>query len=587
MFATEEKSVFFAALLRLGNRDIPGIARAIGTKSIPEVQTFHLLLQDGAAKQRLAKPTLFEMSAALEISVDCDHRLELAGDAIADYQERFEAKQERERYGDYWLITPAIAEELTAATKASRQPSLAPSSPAGPADARSSQPQDAYTNSEILQQIPEAELLNPSTLLNLSSSLFMNGSPSPPSWFPHWSTLASPLASEPSIYQTAFKDLHTLVVSLTQRLVQFCIMQATSRLRSQGWRVKKGVLPFVKKRDVLTAVDILNLQRNGKERWRGVARRCGLVVLEGVGKQSRQMDWDEVEENLSQNRRGSEPSSSGDEQATELPSDVEEKDFKSRAVRSGTPLPKGNTVTSNSDVEDASPLDYSADESDAEEGPSDTESLSSLSDSVTKSTKSESRSLELENFDNEASRTEEQRLWNILGVTSSASPSRVKVNEDEWSDSEADPSLMHGNDWRKWVQYHAEWEEFEEPTREDVFRANQRLNRPTVKLGLNSYDPDTAAASQPSSGEERSDGPSRKRRKITKTELPVRGARAYAALQDRQLASEKHEPDDEASEDDAKFATSMYESPTRDQHQAASLLEDDSDMDAKPLQSVE
>jgi hypothetical protein len=59
----------------------------------------------------------------------------------------------------------------------------------------------------------------------------------------------------------------------------------------------------------------------------------------------------------------------------------------------------------------------------------------------------------------------------------------------------------------------------------------------------------------------------------------MRGARAYAALQDRQLASENHEPDDIASEDDAKFPTFAHEDST--------FHEDVSDMDEKPRQSIE
>jgi hypothetical protein len=581
-WSSEEKSVFFAALQKLGNKDIPGISKAIGTKSIPEVQALCLLLQDAAAKPGVTKPTLLDVPAAIEISAECSARLDSAGDALAWYQERFEAKQERERYGDYWLITPAIAQELSEAANLSRQPSLASTPSAEPVEAQSSELQNANPESEILQQIPEAELLNPSGLLNLSSLFFMNGSPNSPSSSPHWSALTSPLASEPSIYRTAFKDIHTLVVSLTQRLVQVSIIQATSRIRSQGWRVKKGVLPFLKKRDVHTAVDILNLQRDGKERWRSVARRCGLTVLEGIEKESRQMDWDEVEEVLSQRRRRSEPLSSGDEQARGLSSSVEETDFKARAKRTGTPLPERNTAPLDSDVEDDSALKYSADESDADEEESDMDSVSSLNNSSKRSTQPESNRLDVEDFDNDASKVEEDRLWNMLGIASTTKPAPslgMKGKQDELSDDETDASLMRGDDWRKWTQYHAEWEEFEVPAREDMFKANQKLEHPIAKPASRSHDTDTAEGSQPSSGDELDGEPSRKRRKTRETELPMRGARAYAALQDRQLASENHEPDDIASEDDAKFPTFAHEDST--------FHEDVSDMDEKPRQSIE
>lgn len=92
----------------------------------------------------------------------------------------------------------------------------------------------------ILQAIPEASLLHAENMLALSKNLFMNRSPDIPSPWPHWSTYASEQVPEPSILRTAFNDLHTLAVSVTKRLMQTAVMQATSRLRSQRRRTKKG-----------------------------------------------------------------------------------------------------------------------------------------------------------------------------------------------------------------------------------------------------------------------------------------------------------------------------------------------------------
>jgi len=111
-WSSKEQAIFFSTLERLGKDDLPAIARAIGTKAETEARDFLLVLQDVAAKQGDAKVTLRDIPAAIELGDTCNEKLEEAADALAWYQERFEAEQEQERYGEYWLITPSIAEEI-------------------------------------------------------------------------------------------------------------------------------------------------------------------------------------------------------------------------------------------------------------------------------------------------------------------------------------------------------------------------------------------------------------------------------------------------------------------------------------------
>ena len=134
IWTPKEKSLYFAALQRLGKDDLPGIARAVGTKSIPEVRHVSLLLEDAVTSQGGAKVTLLDIPAAAEVASECADRLELAADALASYQERFETKREQERYGEYWLITPEIAEEIEAAHGPSRRSSVASSLAPGSGD---------------------------------------------------------------------------------------------------------------------------------------------------------------------------------------------------------------------------------------------------------------------------------------------------------------------------------------------------------------------------------------------------------------------------------------------------------------------
>lgn len=584
IWSPEEKAMFFAALERLGKDDTPGIAKAIGTKSIPEVRQFSLLLADSAVEQGYTDVTLRDVPAAAEIGAECNARLELAGDALAWFQERFEAKKEQERFGKYWLLTPEIAEEIEAALPSSRQPSVASTAPPGSDNEEDIKTaDDSVTVPQILQDIPEANILIPMNLLKLSSELFMNGSASPPSWYPHWSTLVSPLASTPSIYRTALVDFHALVISLTRRLVQTAIIQANSRIRSQGWRVKKGVSPLVKKRDAYTAIDMLRLPRNGAERWGRVARRCGLRVFDGVGKSKREVDWNEVEEDSRFSRKSTEALNT-DEETPGLASEPDD-DFKSRAVRSGTPLPSRASMHTDSDREEGSDGGDEGEGSDAESTQSDQSDGTTLSSSGSAQNFGDADEPDehiLENIDHNASKSEERRLWDIVGnpfpTTERAS---VKAEEEELEEVKSErygTRVAVEPDWRTWTEYHAEWEQFPMPVPTALFKSNQR-NRSPAPLPPNSIDIETG---QSSGAEGLHGGSRRKRRKVRETEIPIRGARAYAALQDRMSGSEERNTGPENSENDADVPAPSVEDASAGMFRAVSPSDDDIEWDTKP-----
>lgn len=111
-WSAAELGTLFTALGRLGRSDIAGIAAAIQTKSIPETQQLLLLLHDAAMQQGDAKITLRDLPAAIDIGPDCSARLDSAGEALAWYQETFEAAQEQDRFGAYWLMTPELASNI-------------------------------------------------------------------------------------------------------------------------------------------------------------------------------------------------------------------------------------------------------------------------------------------------------------------------------------------------------------------------------------------------------------------------------------------------------------------------------------------
>ncbi|KAF2193087.1 hypothetical protein K469DRAFT_715125 [Zopfia rhizophila CBS 207.26] len=559
-WSSEEKSIFFAAIEKLGRDDLPGISKAVQTKSIPEVRNFLLLLHDASTENSELKVNLSDIPAATELSTECCERLELASDALSWYQERFEAKQEQDRYGDHWLITPEIAGEIENAIRSSRaasaSSSLAPDHDGTTEDAPFSSPNNSSA-SEIVEHTPESNLLKIDLLLRLSKSFFMNCSPTYPSLYPHWTALTSPLASSPSIYHTALTDLHTLVLSLTKRLTQACIIQATSRIRSQSWRtrskkwgLKKAASLLVRKRDVLAVLVMLRLPRNGQERWRSVARRCGLRVFDGVGKGKRELEWDEVEKLLGFSRESEIEDTDGE--TSRAASGTEDSKYKSRARRGATPLPTGISMGSVTGSDNDFDDEYEGSKSDTEYSESDQTpqfSAPNTPKSPAKPSRNQSDielNTALEDIDRYASRQEELRLWSLLG-TALRTP-KIESLEREEDPESLGTKMLHKEltsieNWRDWTEYRAEWEEYRKPVSEAKFRANQRQTPSTATyISAASYGTDVTADTDQDSNSNSISGYEKskqraKRRKVLEQELPIRGARAYAALQERRSDS--------------------------------------------------
>jgi RNA polymerase I-specific transcription initiation factor RRN5 len=550
-WSAHEKAMFFAALEKLGRDDVPGIAKAIASKSISETRQFLLLIQEAYAahnsKPKNVKFTLADIPAALEVGVEYQDRLELAGDALAWYQERFEAKQEQERYGKYWLVTPKIAGEIDEAIGASRSKAASPVN--GNEDEKPESHQDASV-SQVLSSVPDAQLLNPTALLHLSKYYFMNPSPTVSYPWPHWTELVSEVAAEPSIYRSAFGDLYTLVVSLTRRLVQTAIIQATARIRTQGWRLKKGILPYVKRRDVLTTVDILGLNKNSSERWRGVARRCGLRVQKGIRrvggrgeKRSIEVPWDEVERLLESTNILAEPPST-DAETAGLTSGTDEDTFKSRAVRGGTPLPAAR-VASMTESEEENQFDVQCEDdessvSDEYQPPADQASDASMLDGETAPAEashdlSEDELQALETFDQTARREEERHLWSLLDDShcsqDASSKLKAETAEPEARSLALRPTRNPSDDWRTWIQYRAPWEELRTLTPASSFYKDIKWG--SIATQVASIERQESDSDLETGRSTARDGSRRHDQTRGKADLPIRGARAYAAMQEK------------------------------------------------------
>ncbi|KAF2402040.1 hypothetical protein EJ06DRAFT_575529 [Trichodelitschia bisporula] len=303
IWTSDEKHVFFAALTRYGRDDIPQIAAAVG-KSQLEVRDYIMHLHDGFTEynylhyDELGDP-VGAMQAAAEIGEECVGMLEGAAEALAWYQDTWEGKRERERWGEVWMLDGGVAvgieeeidtlrdeedddsdsdsESSDSATRPKSKSDLGygpPDSNAGPATAPGAEsssstktlnPQKPPT--PLLDAIPAASLLNLSTLLRLSSSVFMNSTDPDHQW-----TTYSP--HPPSIRATALTDLATLIRSLTTRLVSATLFQAQSRLRATERLGRKWQhVPAVITRDVHTAIAILGEKEDAKAFWAGLPGR--------------------------------------------------------------------------------------------------------------------------------------------------------------------------------------------------------------------------------------------------------------------------------------------------------------------------
>ena len=417
----------------------------------------------------------------------------------------------------------------------------------------------ASTQPQILQAIPQASLLHAENMLTLSKDLFMNRSPDLPSPWPHWSAYASDQVPEPSVMRTAFNDLHTLAVSLTKRLMQTAIVQATSRLRSQRRRTKKGVMPFVKTRDVFSAIDVLGLKRNGRSRWTGVARRCNVRVFDEQRTtrfkiKQREISWDQAEQILGlYDAVTAQPA--GDLDANGPAADSEdEKVFKQKAARHGTPLPIDHLSLSNSDSnvgteDDAADSDSASDGSEEELTDTVERQIRDSSDRVTnvgsgEATEDHVRQHQtLEEFDQEASRQEEEALCSRLGFTTaskSKSPDHGTTEDD--ADDVYETLVIDADDWRKWTEYHATWEEYQTPVPTTRFVANQK-SRTAPSAVRASVDSDASSTA--------SQSPQQSRQKRTgAVELQPQNPRDYAAMQNDAYGIHNEAPNSDLSGSD-------------------------------------
>ncbi|KAK0249722.1 hypothetical protein LTS09_015158 [Friedmanniomyces endolithicus] len=275
-----EKEAFFNALARCRPGNLLELSRAIGTKSEAEVYVYLRLLEDSVLKVDASLPakeafSVAELPAAYEVPEDCGAALEAAADALARKVDSYDVRMEQAKHRDTWLIDENLAASIEAEVRNadSLEGAIVPDG-------------DPMSEEQRVLPIlfPSAELLCPEAFLTLSRNVFMNAKPESGN---NWRDLVveEDGSSSPAVFRTAFDDFYNLAVSLTRRIVQTTLFQATSRLRaSDASRRNYQLKAEVREVDVRTAVELLSLRTEWQTYWAGVPRRCGLDLYTEIGK---------------------------------------------------------------------------------------------------------------------------------------------------------------------------------------------------------------------------------------------------------------------------------------------------------------
>lgn len=448
MWSSEEKGEFFRALTKRGRQDIRGIATDIGSKSESEVFVYSDMLYKASIEQQTYEPRkqsldTSNLEPALEVRGDCCAALDLAAEALSALQQNEDERAEKKRHKDLALLTPRIARWVERCM-------IAPETGRG----------------EVSQQIPAARLLNLMNFLALSKRFFMN------SVFveDNWRSYVGREAKSPSIMYTAFSDLHSLSISITQRLVQSSLFFAMSRLRAVSVSGHYTPRSHVRRRDVMAALNVLGLETDAKAFWARAARRCKLRVYDKVRHQQvfgKRYSYVEVERILL-------PVKISDP----ISPDTRAEDASVSTSRDGQTL----TESSASESEDLVSSESKSIEVDGSRALSNDEDLSATPSNPTDKQEDydQSQDAYVEVVDRQASRNEERRLWEMLGEDSAEmlEPVDLELPKGPFPNRKDKEELP---DWRDWVDYAGDWETHETPVIGSSF-ANNRSFRKDVDL---------------------------------------------------------------------------------------------------------
>ena len=413
-WSSGEKGVFFKALQRKGRDDIPGISRAVGTKSEAEVQVYLQALREGLAHSRsehIKDLGFVDIPAASDISPDCESPLEAAANWLAAKQDQHERSLEENRHREFWRLGH---DNLPAVNRLHEEPVT-----------------DASQSQAKAELHDAASLLNLEEFLRLSVRIFMN----PTDIENNWRSYAAE-DERPSILCTAFIDLYNLVIVTTKRLVLSTLLIASSRIKGQGFG-PHDPSAIVNPNDVEAALQVVRLNVYQSRYWIDLARRCKLTVYDDL-RPSRlanaKLSYDQVEaylEKLADSGEG------------------------------GVPLITREDLDRNTANDTGDHFGEADDLS-----PHQAESSSGHGSQQSDNDDTEDKLAEAQ--DVEASRREELRLRKILRM-------EPLSRDHETGKPSFQPELTHGfpksdaRDWRSLTRLRREWETLDQPIPHEAF----------------------------------------------------------------------------------------------------------------------
>ncbi|KAI7230683.1 hypothetical protein KC330_g6827 [Hortaea werneckii] len=463
LWTTDEKEAFFAALTRFDVGDVRRLSKAVRTKSETEIQLYLQLLQEGlteveaTAKEKSDLP-VSEIPAAFEVSEEFEERLDQEAQLLAAKVNDHDGERERSKYGNDWLIDESLAAKIEGDVEKNEKLKIEEND--------EEDGQEAVSPSK--RPLSSVELLHPHAFLTLSRTLFMNA---PAVSDISWHDFENESLTDPGIFHTAFDDFHSLVVNLTRRFVQAAIFQAMTRLRTSGAsRSKWAPKPEVTATDVQAVMNTLHKPASWQSYWAKLPRRLGLGVYTDSKnyrdgrpgtKVGVKLTYREVEAEL-----GIESSGIEDEAADDVSFDEDDYDsdeFTNMSDGGDRPFADDETDRLGPDDVDEDDEIPKFDNTEMKHEPEEHDEVQLTGNKRKRALSPDSfaraETEYIENLDQRASHTEEARLCDWLQISPPAKRS------DRPEGQLAAPSLPRSernpqSDWRRKLDYQAEWEYF-------------------------------------------------------------------------------------------------------------------------------
>lgn len=432
-----EKRILYETTSRLGRGALSEISASIGSKSVVEVEDYLSYLHRASEERKsMLRPVLqpAERPAAVEISPQCCHALDEVADSISVLQERKEEKREEQKWGASWNITWPLLEG------------------------------DEVDGEKQVLEGPAAELnelFDVPNWLSLSADIFMNSAvPSN-----NWNYVDE---EPPAIWATAMEDFQSVALSITRRLVQTTLFMAMSRLRAKR-ELEPRTLGIVRREDVDAALRSLNMEDKRHEFWRGSARRLRLNVRNNeTGSRVRRKDDDEEEQYMTFEEVENALRADGDPQIS-----PPEDQSREEEIPKDTEIPLEDGITKNEvDVEPREPTEttenLTAEDMEALEEAEEVFRYSGVD--FMKTTRSKDMLLNrisgemkqeeyADHCDEQASRDGEVKMWEMLQKPVPQAL-RAKQAQEQLPRSNLAVEGVYsvGRNWRRALQYYAEWE---------------------------------------------------------------------------------------------------------------------------------